>query len=86
MVTTRPRTARRQGQDTILLSLTPDGRLRNEAIMSRLLEEGRSATDCFLYCHGWLYDEAEAREDASRFFALLDQVLVPLRNRIAPLR
>ena len=86
MVTTRPRTTRRQGQDLIVLSLTPDGRLRNEAVMTRLLEAGRSATDCFLYCHGWRYDEAEAREDAARFFALLDQALVPLRHRVAPLR
>ena len=53
MVTTRPRTARRQGQDLIILSLTPDGRLRDEAVMARLLEAGRSATDCFLFCHGW---------------------------------
>ena len=86
MVTTRPRAARRQGQDLIVLTLTRDGRLRDEAVMTRLLEAGRSATDCFVFCHGWLTDEAEAREGVARFFAVLDQALAPLRDRVVPLR
>jgi hypothetical protein len=46
----------------------------------------RSATDCFVFCHGWLNDEAEAREGACRFFAYLDAALRPLGERVAPLR
>lgn len=37
-------------------------------------------------CHGWLYDEADARQEAGRFFALLDAVLAPLGERITPVR
>lgn len=42
--------------------------------------------DCFLFCHGWLYDEAEARAEAWRFFALLDQALASVRDDVVPLR
>ena len=86
MVTTRPRTGRRQGLDMLFLTLTHDGRLRDEALIPRLLEAGRSATDCFVFCHGWPYDDGEARAEAARFFALLDQAMTPLRDRVAPLR
>jgi hypothetical protein len=86
MMTTRPRTARRQGSDVLSLTLTPDGRLRDEALIPRLLEAGRSATDCFVFCHGWPHDDDQAREEAGRFFALLDQAMAPLRDRVTPLR
>jgi hypothetical protein len=68
------------------LTLTKDGRLANEAQVARLEKFAASATDCFVFCHGWLYDEAEARQDAARFFALLDSVLAPLGERVVPLR
>jgi len=70
----------------LFLTLTHDGRLRDEALIPRLLEAGRSATDCFVLCHGWPYDDDEARAEAGRFFGLLDQAMTPLRNRVAPLR
>src|SRR5262245_30087555 len=85
-MTTRSRTARRQGPDVLFLTLTHDGRLRDEALIPRLLEAGRSATDCFVFCHGWPYDDDEARAEAGRFFGLLDQAMTPLRDRVAPLR
>jgi hypothetical protein len=72
--------------DVLPLTLTKDGRLANEAQVERLAKFAASATDCFIFCHGWLYDEAEARQDAARFFTLLDGVLAPLRERIVPLR
>lgn len=66
--------------------MTKDGRFANEAQVERLAKVAASATDCFIFCHGWLYDEAEARQDAARFFTLLDGVLAPLRERVSPLR
>jgi hypothetical protein len=68
------------------LTLMKDGRLANDAQLDRLAEAAGAATDCFLFCHGWLYDEAEAHQETARFFALLDGVLAPLRPRIVPLR
>jgi hypothetical protein len=72
--------------DVLPLTLTKDGRLANEAQIERLAKAASATTDCFVFCHGWLYDEAEARQDAARFFTLLDGVLAPLRERIVPLR
>jgi hypothetical protein len=66
MVTTRPRTARRQGQDVRFLTLTRDGRLRDEALIPRLLEAGRAATDYFVFCRGWPYDDGEAKRQVER--------------------
>jgi hypothetical protein len=86
MVTSRPRGARRETANVVLLTLTADGRLRDEAVIPRLLEAGRGATDCFVFCHGWPYDDGEARAEAARFFALLDQGLARLRDRLVPLR
>jgi hypothetical protein len=86
MVTSRPRGGRRENANVVLLSLTPDGQLRDEAVIPRLLEAGRGATDCFVFCHGWPHDDGEARAEAARFFALLDQGLVRLRDRVVPLR
>jgi hypothetical protein len=54
--------------DLLLLSLTGDGRLTNPRSLDALQQRLRSATDCFLFCHGWLNDQAEAREGAQRFF------------------
>ena len=48
--------------------------------------EAVGASDCFVFCHGWLYDQAEAQQEAARFFALLEAALAPLRGRITPLR
>ena len=45
-----------------------------------------AATDCFVFCHGWLNDQTEARDGALRFFAHLDTALQPLRDRVVPLR
>jgi hypothetical protein len=72
--------------DVLPLTLAKDGRLANEAQVERLARGAASATDCFVFCHGWLYDEVEAREDAARFFALLDGALAPLGERVVPLR
>jgi hypothetical protein len=86
MVTTRPRITRRQGPEVMLLTLTPDGRLRDEALIPRVLEAGRSATDCFVVCHAGPLDDGEVRGETARLFALLDQGLAPLRDRVTPLR
>jgi len=72
--------------DVLPLTLTKDGRLANEAQVERLAKLAASATDCFVFCHGWLYDEVEARQDAARFFTLLDGVLAPLGECIVPVR
>ncbi len=76
----------RRGLDVLPVTLTKDVRLVNDVQLERLAKAAGSATDCFLFCHGWLYDETEARQEAARFFALLDGVLAPLRERIVPLR
>jgi hypothetical protein len=76
----------RRGLDILPVTLTRDGRLANTVQLERVAKAAMSATDCFLFCHGWLYDEGEAQQEAARFFALLDGVLAPLRARIVPLR
>ena len=40
----------------LLLSLTHDGRLINPPALDTLQERLPSATDCFLFSHGWLVD------------------------------
>jgi hypothetical protein len=72
--------------DLLLLSLTGDGRLTNPRSLDALQQRLRSATDCFVFCHGWLYDQAEAREGAQRFFGYLDAALRQLGERVVPLR
>ncbi|MBI3105315.1 MAG: hypothetical protein HYY95_07050, partial [Candidatus Rokubacteria bacterium] len=81
MTSLRPR-----GREMILIPLTRDGRPAQPRGLDAL--EGRlpAASDCFLFCHGWLCDEAEARADAERFFAHLDGALRPLGDRVAALR
>lgn len=73
-------------REVLLLSLTPDGRLAHPAAVEALEERLPRATDCFVFCHGWLYEQTEAREEAARFFALLDTALRPLGDRVVSLR
>ena len=76
----------RRGLQIFPLTLTRDGRLAKAVELERLARAAESATDCFVFCHGWLYDQTEAREEAARFFALLDTALRPLGDRVVPLR
>jgi hypothetical protein len=76
----------RRGPEILPVTLTKDGRLVDRVQLERVAKAAGSVTDCFLFCHGWLYDEAEARQESACFFALLDGVLAPLRARIVPLR
>ncbi len=73
-------------RDPVFLALTRDGRVRDEAVFDRLERRARGTTDAFVFCHGWLYDEAEARHEAARFFALLGGALLALGQRVTPLR
>jgi hypothetical protein len=66
------------------LTLRRDGRLAQSVQLDRLAKAAATATDCFVFCHGWLYGEAEAAHEARRFFALLDQALASIRERVAP--
>jgi hypothetical protein len=75
----------RRGPEILPVTLTKDGRLADKVQLERVAKAAGSATDCFLFCHGWLYDEAEAHQESARFFALLDGALAPLRERIVPL-
>ena len=77
---------RRSIAEVALVNLTRDGRAANPAVLDRIEEASRSATDCFVFCHGWLYDEAEARREGERLFALLEKALAPLGERVVPLR
>src|SRR5262245_34496916 len=72
--------------DVLLLALTPDGRLASARPWEALRERLGAATDCFVFCPGWLHDATEARVAAIRFFAHLDTALQPLRGRVVPLR
>ena len=51
--------------EPLLISLTRDGRLVDRASLDRFGRELAGVTDCFVFCLGWLYDEAEAREEAA---------------------
>jgi len=53
--------------DLLLLSLTRDGRLANPRPLDALQQRLAPATDCFVFCHGWLNDQAEAREAFIRY-------------------
>jgi hypothetical protein len=72
--------------DLLMVSLTRDGRLANPRPLDALHQRLGSVTDCFLFCHGWLSDQAEAREGAERFFGQLDAALRPLGDRVVPLK
>jgi hypothetical protein len=76
----------RRGPGILGVTLTKEGRLADRVELERVAKAVGSATDCFLFCHGWLHDQTEAHEESARFFALLDGVLAPLRERIVPLR
>jgi hypothetical protein len=75
---------RSHDQDVLLLSLTRDGRLVDPRAFDAIQDRLPDATDCFLFCHGWLVDQAEAREGAARFFTHLDGALRPLGDRVRP--
>jgi hypothetical protein len=83
-MTTKTRTP--AGTETMLLALTRDGRIADEAALDTLAQRLPAVTDCFVFCHGWLYDRGEARTEAARFFSELDGALEPLRDRVTPLR
>src|SRR5262245_10299977 len=72
--------------DFLLLTLARDGRLTSQHTLETFTNRLRKATDCFLFCHGWLHGQAEAREGAERFFGCLEVALRPLSERIAALR
>src|SRR6266542_2262258 len=72
--------------DFVLLPLTRDGRPAEPASLDTLQARLPAATDCFVFSHGWLYDREEARQEAGRFFSLLDGALGPLGDRVVPLR
>src|SRR5205807_6786271 len=78
-----PPAARRN--EPLLLALTADGRIASETAFERLRQGVASVTDCFVFCHGWLYDAEEARREGTRFSALLDAALHPLGDRAVPL-
>src|SRR5256885_10867776 len=77
---------RRSIAEVALVNLTRDGRVANPAVLDRIEEASRLVTDCFVFCHGWLYDEGEARREGERFFALLEAALAPLGERVVPIR
>src|SRR5262249_6886497 len=72
--------------DLLLLSLTRDGRLSDPRPLDTLQQRFASVPDCFVFCHGWLNAQAEARQGAERFFGHLDAFLKPLAERVVPLR
>ncbi|MBI4611402.1 MAG: hypothetical protein HY726_20620 [Candidatus Rokubacteria bacterium] len=72
--------------EVLLLTLTRDGRVADPTALEKIEQGLPSVTDCFLFCHGWLNDRAEAREGAARFFGALERWLQKLRDRVAPLR
>ncbi len=72
--------------DLLLLSLARDGRLVSPRPFEAFQQRLRAVTDCFVFCHGWLNDQAEARQGAQRFFAHLDAALRPLGDRVVSLR
>lgn len=76
----------RRDPGVLMLPLTRDGRVADDAALDRITRSLPGATDCFVFCHGWLYDVAEARQEAARFFSVLDGALAPLRDRVVPLR
>jgi hypothetical protein len=76
----------RARNDLLYLSLTRDGRLVNPRPLDALEQRLAASTDCFVFCHGWLNDQAEAREGAQRFYGHLDAALRPLSERVVPLR
>jgi hypothetical protein len=70
----------------ILLGLARDGRVVDRVALSALARRLPDATDCFVFCHGWLNDRDEARAAAARFFSLMLGATAPLGDRVRPLR
>jgi hypothetical protein len=50
----------RRSREILPVTLTKDGRLADRVQLERVAKAVGSATDCFLFCHGWLDDETEA--------------------------
>ena len=82
----RATATRRPDAGVLLLSLAHDGRLTNPSALEILQDRLATVTDCFLFCPGWIADHVEARDAAARFFSRLDGALLPLRERVVPLR
>jgi hypothetical protein len=74
--------ARPTRREIVSLPLTHDGRLPRRDVLERLKTSIEPATDCFIFCPGWLGGSCEARDASTRFFSLLDAALAPLRDRI----
>src|SRR5215470_6688418 len=72
--------------DFTLLTLARDGRPTDGAALDTIATRLPSATDCFVFSHGWLYGREEARQGAARFFSLLDGPLGVLGDLVRPLR
>jgi hypothetical protein len=72
--------------EVLFLPLTRDGRVEDPAALRKIGKLLPAVTDCFLFCHGWLYERADARREAARFFSLLDAALRPVGDRVVPLR
>jgi hypothetical protein len=72
--------------DVLLFQLARDGRLTNPRVLDVLRVRLPAATDCFVFCPGWVEDPVEGRDAAARFFSLLDAALAPARERVRPLR
>ncbi|MFQ5831027.1 MAG: hypothetical protein ACE5JD_18040 [Candidatus Methylomirabilia bacterium] len=75
----------RQGPTFLLLALARDGRVVREDMLENIELRLRSATDCFLFCPGWLERKAETKALARRFFAMLEGWLARVGDRVAPL-
>jgi pimeloyl-ACP methyl ester carboxylesterase len=63
------------GLDVLLLPLSRDGRVADPIALDRLARRLPGVADCFVFCHGWLFDRAEARNEAATFFGHLDAAL-----------
>jgi hypothetical protein len=72
--------------DVLPLTLTREGRIADPRQIQRIQQRLPEATDCFVFCPGWLDDEGEAAREAARFFTLLDLALAPAGERVLPLR
>src|SRR5688572_17127071 len=73
-------------RDFVFLPLARDGRLAEPNALDHLAARLPATTDCFVFCHGWGHDRHDARDEAARFFSLLDRALSPLGDRVTPLR
>lgn len=82
----RERATHRPDDGVLLLSLAHNGRVTNPGVLEMVQDRLATVTDCFLFCPGWIADHVEARDAVARFFSRLGGALLPLRERIVPLR